>query len=57
MVSAPNQNKNLSKDVSLQTEPTAFEASKKEPCPLCGHESYCYLFASAAGQLIRAAHS
>jgi hypothetical protein len=54
MVSAPNPNKNLPKDVSLQTEPTAFEASKKEPCPLCGHESYCYLFASAAGQLIKA---
>jgi hypothetical protein len=54
MVSAPNPNKNLSKDVSLQTEPTAFEASKKEPCPLCGHETYCYLFASAAGQLIKA---
>jgi hypothetical protein len=54
MVSAPNPNKNLSKEVSLQTEPTAFEASKKEPCPLCGHESYCYLFASATGQLIKA---
>jgi hypothetical protein len=54
MVSAPNPNKNLSKDVSLQTEPTAFEASKKEPCPLCGHETYCYLFASATGQLIKA---
>lgn len=54
MVSAPKKNQNLSVDVSPQAEPTAFEASKKDPCPLCGHETYCYLFSTGNGDIIKA---
>ena len=54
MVSAPKKNQNLSTDVSHQAEPTSFEASKKQPCPLCSKTHYCYLFSTGNGDIIKA---
>jgi hypothetical protein len=47
-------NDTLPQGVSPGGETSAFEASRQHPCPLCGHESYCYLFTAGDGQFIKA---
>jgi hypothetical protein len=41
------------KGVNPKVEPTAFEANRKEPCPLCARDHFCYLFSNGQ-QLIKA---
>ncbi|NET37402.1 MAG: hypothetical protein F6K19_36150, partial [Cyanothece sp. SIO1E1] len=37
----------------MNFETTGIEASKKTPCPLCGHEHYCYLVQNGKDEIIQ----
>lgn len=44
----------LPQGIGRGAETSAFEASKAQPCPLCGNESYCYLFTGTDGAFTKA---